>query len=163
MAGEPSAREAPSGELDVGPVRWAWRARPVPGEELDGEPSPFLEWWEVRFRRDDDEEQEARVRAGVPDGEGWSDELLRSILDSARERTWRDAGGDLWRVRLEGWSATGISTEVAEAGGDAERRVVFERPGDGERVRRAGPDLRSLTVEADERLQRLLEAGDPGA
>lgn len=139
-------------------TRWRWEARRAPAGEEEGATSPFLDWWEVRFRRDDDPDQEARVRAGVPD-EAWSEELLRSVLRSARERTWRDADGALWTVRLEGWTGSGISTEVAEGEAEEGRRVVFVPEQGGESVRRPAPELASLTVEADRTLQRLLEGG----
>jgi len=151
----PPGSERPGGTLRVGGTVWRWEARPDPPEGDDDPPSPFLEWWEIRFRLDDDPEQEARVRAGVPD-EGFSDGLLTSVLRSARTRTWRDDEGDLWSVRIEGWSARGISTEVAE-GDDAARRVIFSRPETGAEVGCPAPELDSLTLEPDAGLQRLLD------
>lgn len=150
-----------SGTLSLESRTWAWRAWERPTEEGDGAPSPFLDWWEVRFRLEEDSAQEARVRAGVPPGR-WSEETVGSILRSARERTWRDADGRLWTVRLEGWTGQGISTDVAEGEEqDGGPTVVFSREEAGEQLRRPARELSSLTGADDDALQSLLEGRDP--
>ena len=159
MTADAPAQDPPAGSLRLGSTLWRWEARPDPPDKDEDPPSPFLDWWEIRFRVDDDPEQRTRVRAGVPD-EGFSDELLATILRSARERTWRDADGALWRVRLEGWPGRGISTEVADPEEGEGPMVVFVPPDGGDEIRRRAPGLDSLTAGADARLQRLLEGDD---
>ena len=162
----PEDRPGETGERRAGEVRlagslWQWEAVPSPAEP-DGEaaaPNPFLRWFEVTFRRKDDPEQEARARAGVAPGD-WSEETLREVLRSVRTRTWRDDDGRLWRVRLRGWSERGISTEVAEAGEEGGRAIVFESPAGGEERRRAQAGVDSLTDPGAGGLQAVLEEAE---
>lgn len=147
-----------SGEVDLSGRTWEFDAVPTPLDEEEPAGEPFLRWYEVTFRRADDPEQEAVARAGVPAGD-WSGETLRSVLRSARTRTWRGPGGELWTVRLEGWSGSGISTEVDDADA-AERAVVFSRGnGDGDEIRRSAPEMASITAADDGELAQLLEGG----
>lgn len=154
-----SAGERRSGALILDDRRWEWEARHSPPEDEDGAENPFLCWYEITFRRSGDAEQKAFARAGIPDG-GWSDETLRQVLRSARTRRWRDPSGDLWTVRLEGWSGRGISTEVAAAEEESGRAVVFVPLEGGEEIRRTAPDVESITDLPDGRLAQLLEGED---
>lgn len=156
-------KEAGHGELTLADQRWKWTARRADADEGASDPLDFLEWFEFAFQRADDPEQEGHSRAGVPRQE-WTERTLRSILRSVRERTWRDADGTLWRVRLSGWSTAGISTDVASGGSDEGPNVLFHPVEGGEVVERPAGDLRSLTDVRDEDLQAVLagERGDEG-
>lgn len=140
---------------------WSWEAAELPG---DGEHAslPYLSWYRITFCLRSDPEQTARVRVGVPP-DGWSGRNLRSVLRSARERTWRDVGGTLWDVRVEGWGRAD-----PKEGGQGEPSLVFTRAGETGDVEDSEPVLQrsargvaSLTAAADEDLQTLLDSAVP--
>lgn len=152
-SGSPERR---SGELTLAGRRWEWEAVHAPPEDEEGTGSPFLRWYEITFRLADDPEQRAVARAGIP-ARDWSEGTLREVLRSARSRRWRDPEGELWSVRLEGWSGRGISTEVAAAAEDAGRAVVFVHEEGGDEVRRSAPGCDSITDPPSGGLEALLE------
>ena len=150
-------RGAREGEVTLASHVWRWSVRPS-AESSD--PVDFLEWFEFTFQRADDPEQEARNRAGVPRQE-WTERTLRSILRSVRERTWRDAQGELWKLSISGWGTPGISTEMGTGSKEEGPELIFQPLAGGQTVERPTGDLRSLTDVSDERLQAvLMSTGD---
>lgn len=148
--------ESRTGEVTLAGRRWEWSAVHAPLDEGERNHDPFLRWFEITFRLEDDPEQEAYARAGVSPGD-WSEETLRQVLRSARTRTWRDTEGRLWTVRLEGWSGRGISTRVADAEEGAGPEVVFVPGDDGDEIRTRAPDLDSITDPGEGGLEAVLE------
>ena len=148
-------KEAGEGELTLSDLRWQWTVVSADNQEEGADAMDLLEWFEFTFRRVDDPEQEARNRAGVPRQE-WTERTLRSILRSVRERTWRDADGTLWRLRLSGWPAAGVTTDVGAEATEEGPDVVFRSVDGRETVERSAGDLRSLTDVSDDVLQAVL-------
>lgn len=149
-------RERRTGEVTLAQHRWRWEAVHAPPDDPDQADNPFLRWFEITFRLEEDPAQEAFARAGISPGD-WSDETLRQVLRSARTRTWRGPEGRLWSVRLEGWSGQGISTEVAEAENENGPAVIFVDEERGKEVRRSAADLDSITAPGEGGLESVLE------
>ena len=147
-----------SGTVELAGRQWQWEAVPV--EDEDREPTPTLDWYEFRFRQAEDQDQGASVRAGLPPEE-WGPESLARILAGARERTWRDGSGRLWRVRRSGWP-TAVGGTVSLGRGAREAAITFHfsavegEGAEGEIRERTTSQAVSPTAASDAELEGLL-------